>query len=286
MSIEQSLGALLGTEVHAARPVAGGDVCSAWYARTEDGREVFAKTHPRGATMFAHEVAGLRWLAAAEAVRIPEVLAHDDTTLVLRWIHAGPRTPDSDAALGRGLAQLHRSGATSFGWTADNELAGLPQDNRARDDWPSFYAQQRVLPLVKRCIDGGRLPASTRTTFERLAERMPALWGPAEPPARLHGDLWSGNAMTDTDGAPVLFDPAVYGGHREIDLAMMQLFGGFAPTCFAAYDEVHPRAHEHEDRVELAQLYPVLVHVALFGGHYAQAAQRIARRYAGLTPTA
>ena len=137
-----------------------------------------------------------------------------------------------------------------------------------------------MLPLVRHCIERGRLPVSARADFEALAVRMASRWGPAEPPARLHGDLWSGNTLVDQTGTPFVFDPAVYGGHREIDLAMMQMFGGFGPGCFAAYDEVHPRAPDHEDRVELAQLYPVLVHVALFGGHYAQTARRIARRYA------
>jgi fructosamine-3-kinase len=117
--------------------------------------------------------------------------------------------------------------------------------------------------------------------LERLRARLPDLCGPAEPPARLHGDLWGGNAMTDAEGRPVLIDPAAYGGHREVDLAMMRLFGGFGAGAFAAYAEADPLAGGHQDRVELYQLYPVLVHVVLFGGGYAGSAERILRRYAG-----
>ncbi len=133
--------------------------------------------------------------------------------------------------------------------------------------------------MARRAVDAGSLPASFLDRLERLAERLPALCGPPEPPARLHGDLWSGNAIIDARGGPAVVDPAVYGGHREMDLAMMRLFGGFGPRVFAAYEEAHPPAPGHQDRVALFQLYPVLVHVCLFGGGYARQAETILAGY-------
>ena len=142
--------------------------------------------------------------------------------------------------------------------------------------WPEFYAQRRLLPLVRRTRDAGTLDAATARAVEAVAARLPALCGPAEPPARLHGDLWGGNVMCDANGDPVLVDPAVYGGHREIDLAMLRLFGGPGPRCFAAYDEAFPLAPGVADRVPLWQLYPLLIHVAMFGASWSAAVRRAA----------
>ena len=116
--------------------------------------------------------------------------------------------------------------------------------------------------------------------MEAVCERLPELAGPPEPPARLHGDLWSGNAMADADGRPWLIDPSAYGGHREVDLAMLRLFGAPSPRIFAAYEEAAPLAEGWEERVELWQLLPLLVHAVLFGGSYVAAAEQVARRYA------
>jgi fructosamine-3-kinase len=251
-----------------------------------DGREVFVK-HRRDAPagMYAAEAAGLAWLAEAGAVRTPAVVAVGDEApprfLALEWIARGRPAPGHDEALGRGLAVLHRAGAEGFGLGRDNFIGSLPQPNAPARDWPAFYAERRLEPMARAAVEAGALAPAFRAGLERLRARLPDLCGPPEPPARLHGDLWGGNAMTGPDGAPVLIDPAVYGGHREIDLAMMRLFGGFGGAVFAAYAEAHPLADGHQDRVELLQLYPVLVHVVLFGGSYARSAERILRRYAG-----
>ncbi|HMI94492.1 MAG TPA: fructosamine kinase family protein, partial [Polyangiales bacterium] len=250
-------------------PVAGGDINAALCAQLSDGRRVFVKTQSRPLPgMFAHEASGLGWLADARALRVPQVLASSDDPgcafLALEWIEPGRPRADHAEQLGRGLAQLHRHGAPSFGLDHDNYLATLPQLNQALGRWPEFYAQRRLGPLLARAVDCGTASARVQRGIERVIARIDALCGPDEPPARLHGDLWGGNALCDEAGAPVLIDPAVYGGHREVDLAMMRLFGRFAQRAFDAYDEAYPLAPGHEDRIPLYQLYPLLAHVNLF----------------------
>jgi fructosamine-3-kinase len=263
----------------------GGDVNRAERMTLADGRELFVK-HRAGAEpgMYAAEAAGLAWLAEAGALRTPAVVAVGERPprfLALELIPRGRPGPGHDEELGRGLAALHRAGAPAFGLAEDNFIGPLPQPNAPSGDWPEFYGGRRLEPMARAAVEAGRLGEGFVAGLERLRARLPDLCGPAEPPARLHGDLWGGNAMTDAEGRPVLIDPAAYGGHREVDLAMMRLFGGFGAGAFAAYAEADPLAGGHQDRVELYQLYPVLVHVVLFGGGYAGSAERILRRYAG-----
>ena len=186
---------------------------------------------------------------------------------------------DHDDRLGDGLAALHAAGAPAFGYADGNWIGSLPQSNRTHDTWPAFYTEERVLPLVRRAIDGGHAPASWAGLADRLAARLPELAGPPEPPARLHGDLWSGNVITDSRGQPVLIDPAVYGGHREVDLAMLALFGGLSPRVVAAYDARTPLAAGWKARTRLWQIYPLLVHTVLFRGSYVDAAEAAMRAY-------
>jgi fructosamine-3-kinase len=188
--------------------------------------------------------------------------------LALEWLEPGRSGPDFDARLGEGLARLHRAGAPGFGWSEPNFLATLPQDNTPERDWPSFYARRRLAPLLRRAQDAGLAAPDWSSAFERLYARLPELAGPPEPPARLHGDLWSGNVHRDPSGAPCLIDPAVYGGHREMDLAMLTLFGSPSPAFFAAYDRAWPLAVGWRERLPLWQLYPLLAHVCLFGAGY------------------
>jgi fructosamine-3-kinase len=224
--------------------------------------------------MFAAEARGLGWLAEAGALRVPAVIAAGDGFLALELIVAAPPARDFDERLGRGLEALHRYGAPRFGLDHDNFIGRLPQDNTPAGDagWAEFYRARRLEPQLRHAVDAGLASSRLRRGFERLfrslADDAVALLGPPEPPARLHGDLWGGNLLCDEAGAPCLCDPAVYGGHREIDLAMMRLFGGFAARTFAAYDEAWPLADGHAARVALYQLYPLMVHVNLFGGSY------------------
>lgn len=270
----------LGGPVDELRSVSGGDINDAWSLRCGD-RRAFVKAR-RGAdpSTFRVEAQGLRWLAEPNALRIPEVLAYgeDPPFLALELVEPGHPGADHDEALGRGLAALHRAAPPSFGLPHDNFIARLPQDNTPAPTWPEFYWERRLLPQLRLAEDAGLADDSLRRDFEALAGRLPQRCGPPEPPARLHGDLWGGNLLTDAHGAPVLIDPAVYGGHREIDLAMMQLFGGFSRRVFAAYDEAYPLAKGWQERVPLYQLYPLLVHVNLFGSGYLGGVRRALSR--------
>jgi fructosamine-3-kinase len=267
----------LGTAVTSIRPLSGGDINLAFALDLADGRGVFAKTNPRAAAgMFTAEARGLDWMRSAGAIRIPAVLAAaeaDPVTgapayLALELIASGRPGRQFGERLGQQLAALHRAGAPGFGLDHDNFIGSLPQANGPAPTWASFYRTRRLEPLLARAAARNLASPGMRRGFDRLFERLDDRVGPAEPPARLHGDLWGGNLLVDDAGEPCLIDPAVYGGHREIDLAMMRLFGGFDARAFAAYDECHPLAPGAADRVPIYQLYPLLVHVCLFGGSY------------------
>ena len=269
----------LGSEVAKVRPLAGGDINQAFELELADGRSVFAKTNaeaPHG--FFAAEASGLCWLAEARALRVPEVLAVGAGQegaggqrvlpfLVLEMLDSSAPAPGFDERLGQGLARLHGFGAPGFGLERDNFVGSLPQANQGRATWAEFYRECRLLPLLERARRRSLLDAEFERAAERVLSRLEQLVGPSEPPARLHGDLWAGNLHV-ARGQPALIDPAVYGGHREVDLAMMRLFGGFGPRVFAAYAESAPLASGHAGRVPLYQLYPLLVHVVLFGAGY------------------
>jgi fructosamine-3-kinase len=280
--IAERVGRALGAAPAAVHPARGGDVNRAMHLDLADGRAVFVKHRPDPAPgMYRAEADGLEWLAAAGAVRVPRVLAVDEGFLALERITPARPAPGHDERLGRGLAALHAAGAPAFGLDRDTWIATVPMPNGPLPDWPAFYGARRIAPLARAARDGGLIGPQTAARLDRVVARLADLCGPPEPPARLHGDLWGGNAMCDERGAPVLVDPAAYGGHREADLAMMRLFGGFGARVFAAYAEAAPLAPGHEDRVELHQLFPLLVHVLLFGGGYAGQVDRVARRYAG-----
>ena len=218
----------------------------------------------------------------------PRVLEVGDDYLALEWIEPGRLEGAGAEEFGRGLALTHTAGAPGFGapqfGDADGGAASfgslrLPNDPAA--DWPTFYAERRLRPLARIARERGALSDAAARAVEDVCGRLPELSGPAEPPARLHGDLWSGNVLADTGGRVWLIDPSAYGGHREVDLAMLRLFGAPSEGIFAAYAEVAPLAAGWEERVQLWQLLPLLVHAVLFGGSYRGAAERVARHYAG-----
>jgi fructosamine-3-kinase len=281
--IAAAVEAAVGAKVAGARAVSGGDINRAHAVTLSDGRRLFVKWNARAPSgMFAAEARGLAWLAEAKAVRVPAVVAAGDGFLALELIGEAPRARDFDERLGSGLAALHRFGAPRFGLDHDNFIGRLPQDNAgvASNAWVDFYRERRLEAQLRRAADEGLATSRMRGGFDRLFAALAELIGPAEPPARLHGDLWGGNLLCDGAGAPCVCDPAVYGGHREIDLAMMRLFGGFGARVFAAYEEAWPLADGHDERVALYQLYPLMVHVNLFGGGYVGQVEAVLDRLA------
>ncbi|MFP5255316.1 MAG: fructosamine kinase family protein [Acidimicrobiia bacterium] len=288
IELADAVGRALGSAVSSSVRVHGGDVAAAFGMDLADGRRVFAKTHPAPPPgFFTTEATGLGWLAEPGAVLVPEVLAVSDGDvdeppfLVLEWVDQGRPAAGTDAALGRALAAVHRCGFEVFGRPDRRTTGSRGLPNEPCPTWAEFYARQRMAPLARLARDGRALPEAAVVGLERLdAARLEEVGGPPEPPARLHGDLWAGNRLVDRQGRSWLIDPAAHGGHREFDLAMMRLFGGFGSGCFAAYDEAFPLAVGWEERVALHQIAPLVVHAIKFGGGYVSAAAEAIARYA------
>jgi fructosamine-3-kinase len=267
---------VLGSGVRERVPLGGG----AARVTLADGRTVLVKDGEPVAV--DAEAAGLRWLAAADGPAVPAVLEVGGGRLVTAFVDAAAPDPTAAGELGRALARMHAAGAPAFGapppgGPADARIGAAPMRNAPAPSWPEWYAADRLLPYLRLARDAGTLGPDGVREVEAVADRLPALAGPAEPPARLHGDLWSGNVLWSPAGA-VLIDPAAHGGHRETDLAMLALFGcPHLDAVLTAYDETAPPAPGWRDRVPLHQLFPLLVHVVLFGGGYAAQALAAAR---------
>ncbi len=309
-SIAAAIAQQTGATVTALEPVTGGYINEALRAELSDGRTLFVKTlEDAEPGTFATEAEGLEWIIEAcgtcvpgvEAVFDPPAAGTDPAAetpanaprfLALEWIEPGTLSAVGAEQLGHGLACLHKAGAPAHGFApgprdglADGEYPPLrlgPEvvlPNRATDSWPEFYADQRIRPLVAQLHNRGIYTAGEAAVFEKLCDRLPDIAGPFEPPARLHGDLWIGNVHAGADGHAYLIDPVAHGGHREFDLALLQLFGSPGARCFAAYDEIHPRAEGHADRQTLWAIAPILWHAALLSGNYPAQALTMAKRY-------
>jgi fructosamine-3-kinase len=273
---------LLGSAVVSTTPIAGGDVCTATRLRLSDGRSALIKTRPHAPEgFFEAEARGLRWLAEPGVAEVVEVLGVTEDCIVLGWVEPSRPSPESAAAFGRMLAALHASGADGFGADHDGFIGTLPLPNKGAESWPEFFAVRRILPYLKLAADRGHIDATGVESVESVVRRIVELAGPAEPPARLHGDLWSGNVVWSAERHAVLLDPAAHGGHRETDLAMLALFGlPQLARVQSAYEEITPLADGWEDRQPLHQLFPLLVHAAMFGGRYGGLATDAARKLA------
>ena len=235
----------------------------------QDAGPVLPSPSGEVAAVFAAEANGLRWLAEADAVPVPEVLAVGPEALVISMIPPGPATPEAAFGFGTDLARLHAAGADGFGAPWPGFIASLPLDNTPdAADWPQWYAHRRLLPFLTRAVDAGALRPEDARLVEEVVERIGSLAGPAEPPSRIHGDCWAGNVLW-SGGRGWLIDPAAHGGHRETDLAMLALFG--APgldRILAGYNDTVPLAAGWRSRIPLHQLHPLLVHACLFGASY------------------
>ena len=272
---------LTGSSVTGLHPVGGGDICVSSEATLSDGRTVFVKARSgMPPTFFAAEARGLRRLGAVRGgVPVPEVVAHDDSCLVLEWLEAGPPSKASAELFGRTLAATHGSGGGVFG-SADGDgwIATLPLPAGPWPSWADMWAEGRVLPYLRAAVDAGALAEGDARDIDRVLAELALLAGPVEPPALVHGDLWAGNVLWCADGIARLVDPAAHGGHRETDLAMLALFGcPHLERVLGAYLDAAPLGDGWRARVPLHQLHPVLVHAVLFGGSYGARAGRLAR---------
>jgi fructosamine-3-kinase len=282
VDLSERVTELLHIAVTGAEPHGAAVTGQRWKMRLADGGEVFVKSRagaPEG--FFGVEAAGLEWLNAAPgAPPVPAVLGWDDTVLVLPWLPGGRPSPPAVHRLATQLAAMHAAGAPGFGGGRDGWIGAAPLPNTPTGTWPEFYAERRVLPYVRMLRDAGTLDAAGAAVFDRLAARLPGLAGPAEAPARVHGDLWAGNVLW-AYGRGWLIDPAAHGGHRETDLAMLALFGDeWVPQLLAAYDEAAPLAAGWRERQRLHQVHPLLVHAVLFPGQsYLGAALGAAKAY-------
>lgn len=274
-----------------AAEVSGGSISRAYRLTTERGTYFFKWHRHAPRAFFAAEARGLERLGrAAKTVRIPRVFAWDDPAedgegwILLEWIDSGNQGLSSERTaekLGRGLAELHRSAAEAFGLEENNFIGILPQPNGWYNNWADFYRERRLVPQIRLASERGLLPGRRSRLFHRLCDRLEQwLDRPDLRPSLLHGDLWNGNALADSRGAPCLIDPAVYYGDREVDLAFSEMFGGFPSRFYDAYNEVFPLSPGFSERKPLYQLYYLLVHLNLFGESYGPAVDRIAERYA------
>lgn len=280
----QHLSASLEADIISVEAVHGGDINKSYCLQTWQ-RQLFLKCngtdHP---DLFETELKGVELLRQANAIYIPEPLLHgrvDNTIfLLMEFISKGDPQQESWHQLAASLAALHRNTQPLFGLDHSNFIGTLRQSNTTHESWSAFYANERILPLIRQAYDNRQCDKSDTTRAERLCLQLDNLF-PNEAPALLHGDLWSGNFLFDRSGAAVIFDPAVYYGHREMDLGMSLLFGGFDTVFYSFYHEHNPLENGWKERVPLTQLYPLLVHLLLFGGHYHQNVRDILKRYAG-----
>lgn len=269
-----------GEEIKRAESLSGGCISNAYKVMFTDGLAYLLKIKEHSpADMFAAEAHGLQELRKASAIKVPEVFFYDRDFILLEYIRSAEKKKNFFEEFGRKFAQLHRYTSEDFGFYEDNYIGSTPQKNiyneGTRKSWTNFYYSKRLLYQYKLAERNGYAEGELRSAFMKIENKIePILGGSEEPPSLLHGDLWSGNYMADDNGEACLIDPAVYYGHREADLAMTKLFGGFPVSFYQAYNEEFPLKEGWEYRENIYMLYHVLNHMNIFGrGYYAQALQ-------------
>ncbi|MCB9554540.1 MAG: fructosamine kinase family protein [Deltaproteobacteria bacterium] len=271
--------------VVAAHAQGGGCINRAVLLDLDDGTRIFVKSNADAPSqMFAAEAAGLRALGNADCLRVPEVIGHGRAAgadfIVLEAIAPGRPSGAFFANFGECFAELHRqTQADRAGFDHDNYIGSTPQQNAWTADWVRFFGEHRLRFQLRLAAEQGLADRSMLALGDRLIDRLAELLDDGERPCLLHGDLWSGNYLCDSDGAAVLIDPACYYGRREADLAMTRLFGGFPEAFYRAYQGVWPLVAGAETRCEIYQLYHLLNHLNLFGSSYRQSCMTILERY-------
>jgi len=276
-SIQTKVEEFLATRILSFSSVSGGDINKSAKLETDLGAFFLKWNSYTPSDMFQTEAAGLSLLSSAESgLIVPNPLLTGEDFLLMTFIEEANR---GDSYLfGSKLALMHRKSNELFGLNYQNYIGRLPQTNRYHADWLEFFMRERIEPQVKMAIDSGKLEKSFHQIFDRIFNYTYVLF-PDEPPALLHGDLWSGNYMWTTGGETAIYDPAVYFGHREMDIAMTHLFGGFDQRFYDGYNDIYPLEEGVEERIKLCNLYPILVHANLFGGGYVNQARSLLKRF-------
>lgn len=265
------------------RPVSGGCIHNSHWIKVNE-KDYFIKFNRADALdNFEAERKGLDLLQATKTLRVPKTYAHfaanGNAVLLMEYIPSGAQDPDFWDWFGQGLAALHRKTRDTFGLDHANYIGSLHQHNDNRDSWLRFFIEMRLEKQLQLAETKLYAPKNLRSSFEDLYANLANIL-PEEPPALLHGDLWSGNFMTGAAGEPVIIDPAVYYGHREAEIAFTKMFGGFAPRFYEVYNDAFPLQPGWEDRVDLFNLYPLMVHFNLFGRSYLSEIEAVLKRYA------
>lgn len=270
----------LDDEIISSKNQTGGDINHASIIKLSDGKSLFLKWNDSAPDyMFEVESKGLKILSGANTdLEIPEVVEVGKDFLLLSLLVPGSENSESAYNFGTELAKLHKHSADTFGLDHDNFIGKLPQSNHQHQNWTDFFVSERIEPQIKLGIQSGKFENNLIRIVDAFHKTVQDLF-PNEQPALLHGDLWSGNYMFTKSGAASIYDPAVYYGHREMDIAMTRLFGGFSSDFYEGYNSEYPLADGFEGRVELCNLYPILVHANLFGGGYVRRANEILRQY-------
>jgi protein-ribulosamine 3-kinase len=251
----------------------GGGSINDTYKATLNQHNFFVKVNSAAKfpQLFQKEVSGLEFIHQQKIFRVPKIIENtiveDQQVLVLEWIDSGIRTDKFWKKFGEQLAALHKVSNEYFGFAEDNYMGSVVQINNFLPDWISFFIQQRLQPLISQCRDKGLLSTLHVSLFEQLYIQLPQIFN-KEPPALLHGDLWSGNYMCNTQSEPVLIDPATYFGHRSVDLGLTTLFGGFPTVFYDAYQYHYPLPENYKEQWQVSNLYALLIHLLLFGKSY------------------
>jgi len=293
-SWQQRAEAELGISLNNLRAVGGGDFAQSFCAtvgsvatqissQLEIGDNVFIKTHSNPPPQhFSTEAAGLQWMASTHSVNVPEVLGCSDKQpyLALRWIdEASVGSMKAEVQFGRALAEMHKSDCKVFGRDDGRSTGSLGLPNKTCTSWHEFFGSQRLMPLKDIAAQRNALSVKTLKAIDTLVASLADHVATDARPSVLHGDLWAGNRLVDAQGRSWVIDPACFGGHREFDLAMMRLFGGFDRNCHAAYDEAYPLEDGWQDRISLHQLAPLIVHAIKFGRAYVGPTEEALSKY-------
>jgi len=266
------------------KPIYGGDIAQSHVLIFESGRKYFLKSGVYNDRMFPTEANSLIELSRSNTIRVPRVLIVEPEFLLIEYIEPGQKVSSFFEEFGRQFAEMHHFKAKYFGLFEDNFIGHTPQQNIPQSNqatnWTKFYFEKRLLFQFKLAESRGLSSSFLNNSFKLLENKIESILKTDDAlPVLLHGDLWSGNYLADKNGNPVLIDPAVYYGHREADLAMTKVFGGFSPSFYSAYDEAFPLADGYEYRENIYKLYHILNHLNLFGMSYQAQAVNLIQRY-------